>query len=228
MVVNLLMNILFHNNKSFEVTNGDEFLSFRETEELSYAIIEKLNQFRLADGAFSFSVPFDMIDVFFEYQQDGTVIIGSQMYDETERQELLLNASDFFLTLTNALHDYFKSIEAEISLENYIIDNNTERNKRRKWQWALYYQLDKNFNGRKVADLSIKKDKMLVAFFEQYKLVSSTEVDSLDAFQELIDAEDPMYLTIYTDSKMDESWHEFLYYYFAWNSKHNRVELIER
>ena len=222
------MQINFHHNRSFEITNSGKLLQFNETEELSFTFVEHLSQFRLEDGDFSFSFPFDMVEVFFEYYADGTLLIGTQMYDKTERQELILNASDFFLKLTNALHDYFKSIEVKNALEHYIIDNNAERNKRRKWQWTMYYQLDKNFNGRKVVELNIKKEKMLVAFFEKYKLVSSTEVDSLDAFQELIDVEDPMYLTIQTDSKMDDSWHEFLYFYFAWHSKHNRVEMIER
>lgn len=139
------MQINFHHNRSFEITNNGDLLQFNESEELSYVFIESLSQFRLEDGAFSFSFPFDMIEVLFAYQKDGIVIIGTQMYDKTERQELQLNARDFFLTLTKALYDFFKHIEKSTPLENYIIDNNPKRNKNRKWKWEIYHSLKKNF-----------------------------------------------------------------------------------
>lgn len=139
------MQILFHHNRSFEITNKGETLQFNETEELSYAFLEHLSQFRLEDGDFSFSFPFDMIEVFFHYKIDGTVIIGTAMYDDTEKQELILTASDFFTTFCQALFDYFKRIEENMPLDKYILDNNPQRNKNRKWKWEIFKELKKNF-----------------------------------------------------------------------------------
>lgn len=139
------MQINFQHNRSFEITNSGKLLQFNESEELSYVFIESLSQFRLEDGAFSFSFPYDMIEVFFEYIANGTVIIGTAMYDGSDRQELLLKASDFFLTLSQALYDYFKRIEENTPLKKYVLDNNSKRNKTRKWRWEMYHSLRKNF-----------------------------------------------------------------------------------
>lgn len=137
------MQINFQHNRSFEIINNGEALQFYETEELSYAFIEKLIQFRLADCSFSFSIPFDMIEVFFDYKADGTIIIGTAMYDGTEKQDLVLNASDFFSTFCQALFDYFKRIEENMPLDKYILDNNPQRNKNRKWKWEMLEELKK-------------------------------------------------------------------------------------
>lgn len=140
------MQIQFFKNKSFEIRVDEEHFQFWETEELSYTFVEHLSQFRLEEGNFSFSFPFDMITLLFEYQQDGTIIIGTEMYDETERRELIVNASDFFPTFCQALFDYFKHIEENMPLEKYVLDNNPQRNKSRKWKWEMYVKLKKNYN----------------------------------------------------------------------------------
>jgi hypothetical protein len=140
------MQINFHHNRSFEIINNGETLQFYETEELSFTFVEYLSQFRLEDGDFSFSFPFDMIEVFFDYKADGTVIIGTVMYDGTEKQELILTASDFFTTFCQALFDYFKRIEENMPLEKYVLDNNLQRNKNRKWKWEIFEELKKNLS----------------------------------------------------------------------------------
>jgi hypothetical protein len=139
------MHILLRHNRSFEITNNSETLQFNESEELSFTFVEHLSQFRLPNGAFSFSFPYDMIEVFFEYIADGTVIIGTAMYDGSEKQELILTASEFFTTFCQALYDYFKRIEENTPLEKYVLDNNSKRNKTRKWRWEMYHSLRKNF-----------------------------------------------------------------------------------
>ena len=139
------MLINFFHNRSFEITNSGKLLQFNETEELSFTFVEHLSQFRLEDGDFSFSFPFDMIEVFFEYKADETIIIGTVMYDGTEKQELILTASDFFTTFCQALFDYFKRIEENMPLDKYILDNNPQRNKNRKWKWEMLEKLKKNF-----------------------------------------------------------------------------------
>jgi hypothetical protein len=139
------MQINFQHNRSFEITNSGKLLQFNESEELSFTFVENLSQFRLEDGNFSFSFPFDMIEVFFDYNIDGTVIIGTIMYDGTERQDLVLNASDFFPTFCQALFNYFKRIEENLPLEKYFLDNNPQRNKNRKWKWEIFEELKKNF-----------------------------------------------------------------------------------
>lgn len=139
------MQINFYHNRSFEITNSGKLLQFNESEELSFTFVENLSQFRLEDGNFSFSFPFDMIEVFFDYNIDGTVIIGTIMYDGTEKQELILTASDFFTTFCQALLDYFKRIEENMPLEKYVLDNNLQRNKNKKWKWEIFEELKKNF-----------------------------------------------------------------------------------
>jgi hypothetical protein len=140
------MKINFYHNRSFEITNSGKLLQFNESEELSFTFVEHLSQFRLEDGDFSFSFPFDMVEVFFEYKIDGTVRIGTVMYDGTEKQELILTASDFFTTFCQALFDYFKRIEENMPLEKYVLDNNPQRNKNRKWKWEIFEELKKNLS----------------------------------------------------------------------------------
>ena len=140
------MKINFYHNRSFEITNSGKLLQFNESEELNFTFVEHLSQFRLEDGDFSFSFPFDMIEVFFDYKIDGTVRIGTVMYDGTEKQELILTASDFFTTFCQALFDYFKRIEENMPLEKYVLDNNPQRNKNRKWKWEIFEELKKNLS----------------------------------------------------------------------------------
>jgi hypothetical protein len=139
------MQINFFHNRSFEITNSGKLFQFNESEELNFTFVEQLSQFRLEDGDFSFSFPFDMIEVFFEYKADEMVIIGTAMYDGTEKQELILTASDFFTIFCQALFDYFKRIEENTPLEKYVLDNNPQRNKNRKWKWEILEEMKKNF-----------------------------------------------------------------------------------
>lgn len=137
--------ISFTRNCALKIIHGNSILSIPETEELSYVFIDRLLNQSGHSETFTIGFPFDMIEFFCMCNADKTITIGWNMYDNSEREEICMERQLFFESLIAGLENYFKSIETDTPLENYIIDNNPQRNRTNKWNRSMPERLRNKF-----------------------------------------------------------------------------------